>query len=331
MKLHKKIKLAAVVLLSTTLLSGCQIGNTEIVFLQPVHYNQVFKIGEETCKKEEAKVYLANYGNIYGNAYGVDLWKQESKAEDLEQYIKDITVSQLSKVKCMNGIAKQQKIELTKAEEKKAASAAKEYYESLSKEERKYMGVHESDIEKMYQEYWIAQKVYDKLMGSVNEEVSDDEARVMEAMQIFVKDKSKAKEVRNRLKNGEDFAAVAGTYNEKGKIELSFGREDMPKEVVKEAFELENEEISGMITADDGYYFIKCVNKYNQELTDKNKKVILEERRNKAFNDVYDEYVEETSAVFNKKMWKKISADPEDDVKTNSFFKIIDRVIENQK
>lgn len=327
MKLRNKIRLTALVVLSTAMLSGCQVGNTKIVFLQPVHHNQVFKIGDEDCKKKEAKVYLANYSNIYGNAYGVNLWKQKSKSEDLEQYIKDVTVSQLSRVKCMNGIAKQQEVELTKAEEKKAASAAKKYYDSLSEEERKYMGVSESDIETMYQEYWIAGKVYDKLMGNVNEEVSDDEARVIEAMQIFVKDKSKAKEVKERLKRGEDFASVAGAYNEKGSIELSFGREDMPKEVVKEAFELENEEISGMISTDKGYYFIKCLNKYNEELTDKNKKVILEERKNKAFNNVYDEYVEEISAVFNKKMWNKISVEQRENVKTDSFFRIIDEAI----
>lgn len=327
MKLRNKIRLTALVVLSTAMLSGCQVGNTKIVFLQPVHHNQVFKIGDEDCKKKEAKVYLANYSNIYGNAYGVNLWKQKSKSEDLEQYIKDVTVSQLSRVKCMNGIAKQQEVELTKAEEKKAASAAKKYYDSLSEEERKYMGVSESDIETMYQEYWIAGKVYDKLMGNVNEEVSDDEARVIEAMQIFVKDKSKAKEVKERLKRGEDFASVAGAYNEKGSIELSFGREDMPKEVVKEAFELENEEISGMISTDKGYYFIKCLNKYNEELTDKNKKVILEERKNKAFNNVYDEYVEEISAVFNKKMWNKISVEQKENVKTDSFFRIIDEAI----
>ena len=56
----------------------------------------------------------------------------------------------------------------------------------------------------------------------------------------------------------------------------------MPKEVVKEAFELENEEISGKIKTKEGYYFIKCINKYNKELTDKNKKVILEERKEKS-------------------------------------------------
>lgn len=330
MKSHKRMKLAALVLSGAVLLSGCQVGNTNIVLLKPIHFNQVFKIDDEVCGKKEAKVYLTNYMNIYGNAYGIHLWKQDIETEELAQYVKDVTVSQLSKVKCMNGIAREQDIELTEEEEKKVKEAAEAYYESLSKEERKYMGVRKSNIEDMYEEYWIAMKVYQSLMKGVDEEVSDDEARVIEAMQIFVTDKSRAKEVRKRLKNGEDFAAVAGAYNEKGKIELSFGREDMPEEVVKEAFELENEEISGTIETKDGYYFIKCVNKYNQELTDQNKKVILERRKQEAFHNVYDEYVANISTVFNEKMWKKVSVEPEETVETDSFFEVIDKAMEDK-
>lgn len=329
MKSRRRMKLAALVLSGAVLLSGCQIGNTKIVLLKPIHFYQVFKIDDEVCKKKEAKVYLTNYMNIYGNAYGIHLWNQDVETEELEQYVKDMTVSQLSKVKCMNGIAGEQNIELTKEEEKKAEEAAETYYKSLSKEEQKYMGVRKSNIEDMYEEYWIAMKVYQSLMKGVDEEVSDDEARVIEAMQIFVKDKSKAKEVRKRLKNGEDFAAVAGTYNEKGKIELSFGREDMPKEVVKEAFELENEEISGAIETKDGYYFIKCMNKYNQELTDQNKKVILESRKEKAFHNVYDEYVSNIQTVFNERMWKKVSVEPDEKVQTDSFFEVIDKAMKD--
>ena len=208
MKVQKKIKLAAIVLVSALLLGGCRIGNVEVVLLKPIYHNQVFKIGKEVCKKKEAKVYLANYMNIYGNAYGIRLWDEKSRTEDLEQYVKDMTISQLSQVKCMNGIAHQHEIELTKEEEKKAAEAAAKYFKSLSKKERRYMGIDESDIKNMYQEYWIAMKAYRSLMKGVDEEVSDDEARVIEAMQIFVEDKSRAKEVKKRLKNGEDFAAV---------------------------------------------------------------------------------------------------------------------------
>ena len=48
------------------------------------------------------------------------------------------------------------------------------------------MGASQSLITKMYSEYLLASKVYQSLIGSVDEEVSDDEARIIEGMQIFV-------------------------------------------------------------------------------------------------------------------------------------------------
>ena len=49
------------------------------------------------------------------------------------------------------------------------------------------MDVSEATIEKLYENYALASKVYTSLTTGVNEEVSDDEARVMEAQQIYVK------------------------------------------------------------------------------------------------------------------------------------------------
>ena len=320
MKVHRKIRLAALLLAGIMLLSGCRVGDTEVEFLQPVFLNQIFKIDGESCSKKEAKIYLTNYMNIYGNAFGINLQEQDFEMDSLEQYAKDMTLLQLARIKCMNGIAKDEK--------EKAKKAAEEYYQSLSKEERNYLRASKSRIEKMYLEYMTAEKVYRTLIGSVNEEVSDDEARIMEAVRIFVKEKDKAKELQKRLKKGEDFSALAGTYNEKGRAEVKLGREDLPEEVAKEAFELENEQISSMLTAKDGYYFIKCLNKYNKELTDQNKEVILKERRESAFRAVYDEYVEKVPTVLNKRVWEHMSVKPGKKVKTDSFFEVIDRAIQ---
>ncbi|MGN0272374.1 MAG: peptidyl-prolyl cis-trans isomerase, partial [Lachnospiraceae bacterium] len=237
MKSPKRIKLMVLLVASMLLLCGCKIGNTEIVYLQNIWPNQVFKIDDEVCSKKEARVYLVNYRNIYGASYGVDLWQQDSNEESLETYIKEKALTQMARIKCMNGLAKEKDISLSGEEKKKAAKAAETYYKSLSKEERKYLDVKQSDIEDMYQEYLLAAKVYQSLTDKVDTEISDDEARVMEVMQIFVSDEKKAEEIKARLQNGEDFAALAGSYNEKGSIQTSFGREDVPEEVAEEAFE----------------------------------------------------------------------------------------------
>ena len=55
MRSHRRIRSMACLLLVALLLSGCQIGNTKVVFLKPVGYHQVFKIDKEVCKKKRQR------------------------------------------------------------------------------------------------------------------------------------------------------------------------------------------------------------------------------------------------------------------------------------
>ena len=52
------------------LLTGCKIGNKEVIVSNTLNNRQVFRIGNVSCGLKEAKVYLVNYQNIYGTAYG---------------------------------------------------------------------------------------------------------------------------------------------------------------------------------------------------------------------------------------------------------------------
>ena len=99
----------------------------------------------------------------------------------------------------------------------------------------------------------------------------------------------------------------------------------MPKEVEEIVFSLENEQVSGKIATENGWYFIKCINNYNQELTDANKSVILEERRKEAFDDVYSEFLEELPSEFNEEVWKEVKIEEDKEITTDSFFKTYEK------
>ena len=82
--------------LSVGLLTGCQVGDTQYVFYHKrVNNKTVFCANEEKCSLKEAKIYLCNYRNIYGGAYGMDLWTHEETAQDLEDYVKEVTLAEL--------------------------------------------------------------------------------------------------------------------------------------------------------------------------------------------------------------------------------------------
>lgn len=316
------VVLAGICLLGT---SGCQFGNTAVVVGDELGANDVFKIGNTVCTLPEIKVYLCNYQNILGTSYGIDLWEHESDTEYLVNYVKSITMSEITRIVCMDEMAVQREIVLTEEEQKKAESAAKYYFESLSTEEIDYMGVSQKLLTEMYQDYALAQKLNDALIRSVNNEVSDDEARVMEIQQIFVSSVKDSSQVRLAIDEGKDFLAIAADYNEAPQIELFCNRSTFSTEMNEIIFDLEDGEISKAIETDEGYYYIKCINKYNQELTEENKLNIVEQREKAALEDTYAEFVASQDSVLNSKVWQEVDIVLADDISTDSFFEVYEK------
>lgn len=321
----KKKIMACLLACMSLLMCGCQFGERDIVVTSTLNNKQVFRIDKSICELKEAKVYLANYQNIYGTAYSIDLWEHDFGDASLEDYVKDITLAELTSVYSMNLLAEAQGMTLSEDERNKVALAAEEYYDTLSWKEITYMGVSEDDIEEYYAHYALAQKLYNSLTDGVNEEVSDDEARVIEIMQIFVENELDANIVRQKLLNGEDFATVANNYNELSAIQVTVSRDDLPNEVEDVAFRLDDNEVSAMITVENGYYFVKCLNKYNEELTEANKENIVEKRQKEAFDDVYNEFISTRESYLNIKLWDELTLEVNEDITTDSFFAIFEK------
>lgn len=314
----------------TSMLTGCSIGGTEFVIdLNNAGRNDVFSINGKDCKKDEARVYLCNYQNIYGSAYGIDLWQYDYSNMtidgSLEDYVKELTVVELSNVMCMNQLAEQMEISLTSEEQKLVSKATDEYYKSLSREELRYMGIDKMELKAIYERYAIAQKVYNTLTRGVNEEVSDDEARVIRIQQIYVKSEETARVVQQKLRNGSGFDVVANSYNEAGTIERNVSRGEYDSVVENAAFNLDDGEESSMIVADNGYYFIKCLNKYVEDLTEANKMNIIEKRKKEQFDDVFYEFIDNSTFELNEKVWDSVKVDTSGVITTNSFFEVYDK------
>ena len=326
-KYNRMIGLLAAISFATVSLTGCKGGNTQIKLesIRLSNNKSVFQINDYKCSLKLAKLYLCNYRNLYGSAYGMDLWQYDFGEESLEQYVKDVTIQELSRIACMDLLAEEQEMRLTDAESDLAKKAAKEYFASLSDAEKSYMDVHESDIQEAYASYALAEKLYRTMTEGIDEEVSDDEARVIRVQQIYVTDAGIAKEVQKKLKDGEDFAAVAGTYNEKSKIETTVARGDYPQDVENIAFNLDNDTCSEMIETEDGFYFIKCLNKLEEQLTEENKSNIRIKREKEQFEDAYQSFVDSAAFEMNDSLWKEITLEDTSDITTDSFFDVYDK------
>jgi foldase protein PrsA len=321
----KRQRFISCVLAAVCLLTGCRIGNTDYVIREPklIEDKALFSINEQECELPEAMIYLCNYKNLYGSEYGIDLWAYDFEEESLESYVKDIALAELVRVTCMDILADERELVLDKDETELAEKSAEQYYNSLSAEEIAYMGVKQNDVALAYEHYALAMKLYRTLTTSVEKEVSDDEARVMRIQQIFVTDEETAELVEEKLKDGEDFSVVAGTYNEADAIEIYIARGDMPEAVEKAAFDLDNGAFSDKIPVEGGYYFIRCLSKFEEELTEANKDVIRERMEKGQFEDVYDAFVANAYYELNEDLWNEVTLEGKENlITTEDFFRI---------
>ena len=326
--MKKRVFNICTILLATTLLAGCKIGGKEIVFELGSDNDYVFSVGESKCSQKQARLFLCNYQNLYGNAYGVNLWDYDFEGDSLEEYVKSITLDELTKIVCMDIVSQEQEIALTEKEHKQVKKAAEEYYKSLSDDELSFMKVSQSDVVEIYENYALAEKLYKNLTEGVNTEVSDDDARVIRIQQICVSDKKNADAVSEKLAAGEEFETVAGEYSTCTTSQLTVSRGELPEELEEVAFELANDEISQAVKTTGGYYFIKCINKFEEDLTEANKVNILNQREKEQFNDVYEDFVGNAVFYLNEDVWNEIKIDKSLDIKTDSFFEIYDKYFE---
>lgn len=305
----------------SVMLTGCRIGDKELVFdFQKVGKHTVFSIDDIGCDLVEARLYLCNYKNLYGNAYGINLWESNIDRSTLEDYIKGVTLDELTQIYCMNVIAQQQGISLNENELNHVSSTAKKYYDTLSQKDIASLEITLENLQDIYVRYAIAEKLYKELTSEIDAEVSDDDARVIHIQQIFVSSEASAKTVEGKIKSGQDFSILAGSYNEGAEYEYDVARGKLPIEVEEVAFELDNDEISSMIETKEGFYFIKCMNKFDEELTEANKINILQEREKDSFESVYQEFVHQATFDLQEDYWNSFDMESLKDIKTNCFF-----------
>lgn len=339
----KLFKTAAAVMAAAILCTGCSIGGKNIRLTTGLSDSELFKIDGSTFSVSEAMLYLTTEKNLYEQSFGTDIWDKKIGDVTFEEYVKNSVKNQLAEIKTMNLLAKEKKIKLSDEEKEKAESDAKNYFDALTDTEKKYMDVKLETVSKAYMEYRLAEKVYEELVKDINPEISDADAKVIKVASIYAKtytidaegnrveytDEEKAnsrqdiEELLTEINNGGDFMSIAANNTDADQVEYQFGKGEMIKEFEDAAFLLKTDETSGIIETPDGYYIIKCISDYMADETQENKNVMIQNKKNEAFKEIYNPFVEKLSSEFNDDVWKKISLSEMGDIKVSNFYQCI--------
>jgi len=308
--------------------------------------NELFRVGEVSCTVPEYMVLLTNTQNQYESVYGRQIWEVKMGEITLKDNVKDTVLAKVAQIKTMSLMAQKRGLSLTEEQRGNVQSAAAEYYGSLSETELTALGVTLQEIEGLYEQYALANVVYQQIVDGVDPEISDEEARTITVDQIHMKtytidsqgtrieySQTMKAEVEEDMydilefatEDGRDFTELAAKYNEADTVRISFRKGDVHAAIENAGFSLETEEVSDVIETQDGYYLLKCISTYDKEQTEANKQLIAQERKNEAFGKEYDAFVENLSKTLNEKLWKQMDWIQDDDVNTDSFFEVYEK------
>ena len=194
-----------------------------------------------------------------------------------------------------------------------------------SSADRAYIGADTDDVNKVYTDYFLANKMAELLTSSADSEICDSEAKIIHVQQIVTASEKKAMALLKMIKiDGDDFETMARRYSEDETIDRELMRDREDDIYEKTAFSLDEGEISNIVEMDGKYYIIKCTDGYDEQATlerkDKLRKAIL----NKAFQETYSSFKAENNIRFGERFWNKIDFSEGKDSHVMNFFDLYD-------
>ena len=334
-------------ILISTIVSSCgkRKDGSKVLFTKALGKNEIFRIGDEICTTPEIMVFLTTTQSEYETVYGEKIWASLNGVS-LEDNVKEKVLEKAAQIKSTYLLAKDKGLELSEQEKNFARAAAKDYLGQMSTAQREKLNLTEDLVSKLYEEYALANKVYVEITSDVNPEISDDEARIITIQNILIKTGNrdaegnwvefptaqkneayeKAMKVWSEATEGKkNFEELASRYSEDSVVTYSFGKGEIDSALEEAAFRLETDEISTVVESANGYHVIKCINTFDIEETQANKKKILAERRNEAFGREYDSFVETLVKKLNDSAWEEVGLIRDGSLSKVDFFEIYEK------
>lgn len=207
----------AAVVLATTAFSGCGVKTDTPVIGKFVGLdeNEIFKVDELICSKPEYMLVLMNTQNQYRSDFGgaVDWSVKVDDETTLQDFVKEKVKEDITVKYTLAALAGKKGITLSDVESGDISDAAEEFFNSLNEAEKQYTKASKTDVENVFKNYLLADKLYTQLTENIGANVSDEEARVIKIQYIRMSsDKTKETKIKSTYQDVTDL--VYGGYQQ---------------------------------------------------------------------------------------------------------------------
>ena len=292
----------------------------------------VVKIDGTEVGYREAMLYLQAAKREYESAYSGEIWQYilNEDGMTLGEWVKNQTLEQMIYVKIVCAQAKRLGIELDSEEKNRVAERTEEYMGRAEYGTLALYGIARKDVERVYADTALAQKIYDSVTLNVDTDISNEEAAQKHLQSLMLKNYHED-ELGNRssltvqeliatldrfdslfleAQETDDFYSLAYANTEdKLYLDMMVGKDGLPEEF-SAAYGLAAGESMQIRTA-DGYYIFYCVSEYDEDATIAKKEELIALRQEEEFRKLYEEWRGEANIEMNEVIWKAIGFDLE--------------------
>lgn len=320
----KATAVLAVILAAAMGFSGCSVKNKAVATVN----------GEE-IPYEVANFYVrynqATIESYYMQQLGEDMWSQElSEGKTYEESMKEEFIGALKKMYILEDHMKDYKVELSDKDKESIKKAAKQFMEDNDKKTLEFMTASQETVERVMTLMTIEQRMTTAIQADADTKVSDKEAaqkkmtyvsfpfsttdeegNTKQATDDEKKElKKKADELKEQADKGGDMTKLAEKAGQKA-VPMTFDKDNttVNADLIKAADKLKKGEVTEVISTDDGYYVAKLDSTFDKDGTEDKKKSIINERKQKLFDDTYKKWEKEAKYKLDKGVWKKINFD----------------------
>lgn len=263
--------------------------------------------------------------NRYQNIYTGQLWSVEAdeRGTTFEDLLKGQVEQFLTELAAINLLSEEKGIELTNQEKDQVQSLADTFYSSLTPEDLEYMRISRDEVYDLYSRYYLADKTVSQLTDEKELEVSDAEAKVIHIQQIEADTKEKAESIWEKVNEPKaDFASIGEKESGDSQIEFRLEWDDNLNDLEKSAFSLEQDQISEVILWEGKYYIQKCTVAYDEEATAARKIRLLEEKKAKAFDEIYTPFTRMHPVQLKEGIWEGVDFVEGEECTSDNFFQL---------
>ncbi len=336
MNLGRLIKASMVLLGCTIALSGCgsTTQKTETkkanVSTEITDSSIVMSIGSDNVKYREVEAYAYFLSSKYNTAFGSNIWDYSvGSNKTIGDEAKQEIVNLITQLKIITQTAKSQNVTLSTDEIDEATQKAEEFMKTVSKKDKKKYNLGLQEIENIFEENSLADKMFYITTDAADTDVTDEEARqaLIQYVEIVTngidKDnktismtdeqkadaKTEADNLYNEAVKTDDFLSFARKYTTAATVEAVVGNDstDIDKTVLSTAMQMSSGDVSQVIEGQDGYYIIYCTNENDETSTYNKKEQIIEERQEKLFTTEYSKWMKDCEVSISEKFWNSFN------------------------